>query len=117
MSKPVTRILVASLLALATASSVYAAEKAHTEKAHTEKHDKSAAAQYVDDASITANIKARHAEDKSVRVTAIGVETKNGVVQLSGFTPSNTEKVRAEEIARTVPGVKSVKNDIIVRAN
>ena len=112
MSKPVTRILVASLLALATASSVYAAEKAHTEK-----HDKSAAAQYVDDASITANIKAKHAEDKSVRVTAIGVETKNGVVQLSGFTPSNTEKVRAEEIAKTVPGVKSVKNDIIVRAN
>lgn len=112
MKKPVTRIFVASLLALATASSVYAADKMHTEKT-----DKSAAAQYVDDASITANIKAKHAEDKSVRVTAIGVETRNGVVQLSGFTPSNTEKVRAEEIAKTVPGVKSVKNDIIVRAN
>ena len=112
MKKPVTRILVASLLAPATASSVYAADKMHTKK-----NDKSAAAQYVDDASITANIKAKHAKDKSVRVTAIGVETKNGVVQLSGFTPSNTEKVRAEEIARTVPGVKSVKNDIIVRAN
>ena len=112
MKQPVTRILVASLLALATASSVYAADKMHAEK-----NDKSAAAQYVDDASITANIKAKHAEDKSVRVTAIGVETRNGVVQLSGFTPSNTEKARAEEIAKTVPGVKSVKNDIIVRAN
>ena len=112
MKTPVRSLIVASFLALASTSAVYAADKMHTEK-----HDKSAAAQYVDDASITANIKAKHAEDKSVRVTAIGVETKNGVVQLSGFTPSNTEKVRAEEIAKSVAGVKSVKNDIIVRAN
>lgn len=113
MKHSATRILVAAILALATASSVYAADKMHGEKSH----DKSSVAQYVDDASITANIKARHAEDKAVRVTSIGVETRNGVVQLSGFTPSMTEKTRAEEIAKSTDGVKSVKNDIIVRAN
>ena len=107
MKQSAKSILVASMLALATATSAYAVEKAH---------DKSSVSQYVDDASITANIKAKHAEDKSVRITAIGVETKNGVVQLSGFTPSATERMRAEEIAKSVDGVKSVKNDIIVRA-
>lgn len=111
MKTSAQRLIVASLLALATASTVYAADKMHTDKAA----DKSTTAQYLDDASITANIKAKHAEDKSVRVTAIGVETKNGVVQLSGFTPSAVEKARAEEIAKTVPGVKSVKNDIIIK--
>lgn len=107
------RVLVAGMFAFAAVSSVYAADKAQTEKPH----DKSSVSQYVDDASITANIKAKHAEDKSVRVTAIGVETRNGVVQLSGFTPSMAEKVRAEEIAKSIAGVKSVKNDIIVRTN
>lgn len=110
MKKSATRILVASLLAFASATSVYAADKMHADK-----HEKSAASQYVDDASITASIKARHAEDKAVHATSIGVETKDGVVQLSGFTPSMTEKARAEELAKTVSGVKSVKNDIIVR--
>lgn len=107
MKTPVRSLIVASFFALASTSAVYAADKMHS--------DKSAASQYIDDASITASVKAKHAEDKAVRVTAIGVETKNGVVQLSGFTPSATEKARAEEIAKSVAGVKSVKNDIIVK--
>lgn len=70
---------------------------------------------YVDDTSITTVVKAKFAEDRTVAATSIGVETLNGVVQLSGFAKSNAEKMQAENIARNVKNVKSVRNDIIVR--
>ncbi|KAB2965045.1 BON domain-containing protein [Zoogloea sp.] len=101
-----TRILVASVLALSAVGPTHAAADAT---------EKSAISQYVDDASITANIKAKHAEDKIVHTTAVSVETHDGVVQLSGFVPSPDEKARAEALAKTVKGVKSVVNNIIVR--
>lgn len=70
---------------------------------------------YVDDTSITTVIKAKFAEDKTVAASSISVETLNGMVQLSGFAKSNTEKMQAENIARGTKHVKSVRNDIIVR--
>ncbi len=70
---------------------------------------------FVDDTGITTMVKARYAEDRTVSMTSIGVETLNGVVQLSGFAKSNTEKMQAESIALNVKHVKSVRNDIIVR--
>ncbi|MEX8191522.1 BON domain-containing protein [Comamonas guangdongensis] len=70
---------------------------------------------YVDDAGITATVKARMAEDKNVSATAISVETLNGTVQLSGFAKSEAEKARAAEIARTTRNVREVRNSIVVR--
>lgn len=70
---------------------------------------------YVDDAAITTSIKARFADDKEVAATSIRVETLNGTVMLSGFAKSSTEKNKAENIARGVSGVKSVRNEIAVR--
>jgi len=43
------------------------------------------------------------------------VETFNGVVQLSGFVNSRADIDKAVEIAREVPGVKSVRNDMHVK--
>jgi len=71
--------------------------------------------EYVDDATITARVKAKFAEDREVSALAISVETLRGSVQLSGFAKSATEKSRAEGIARTTPGVASVINNIVVR--
>ena len=71
---------------------------------------------YVDDATITTQIKSRFVENKDVDASSIGVETLNGTVLLSGFAKSALEKGTAEGIARKVNGVKSVKNEIIVRA-
>lgn len=71
--------------------------------------------EFVDDAKVTTMIKAKFAEDKNVAATAISVETLNGTVQLSGFAKNANEKAMAESLARGVKGVKSVKNDIIVR--
>jgi osmotically-inducible protein OsmY len=70
---------------------------------------------YVDDAAITTSVKARMVEDKTVSASSISVETLNGTVQLSGFAKSGTEKAQAENIARGVKNVRSVRNDIVIR--
>ena len=69
---------------------------------------------YVDDAAITATVKAKFVEDKTVSAMSISVETLNGTVQLSGFAKSAAEKTQAENIARGVKNVRSVRNDIVV---
>ena len=70
---------------------------------------------YIDDTTITTQIKARMVDDKSVDAAAISVETLKGTVQLSGFAKSAEEKERAEAIARRVNGVKAVQNSIVIR--
>ncbi len=70
---------------------------------------------YIDDATITTQIKSRFVENKAVDAASIKVETLNGTVMLSGFAKSSTEKATAETIARGVNGVKSVRNEIAVR--
>ena len=74
------------------------------------------AGQYADDATITAKVKSKFAADKEVSAMAIKVETFEGLVTLSGAAKSAEEKQKAEALARSVAGVKSVKNAIIVRA-
>lgn len=73
------------------------------------------AGSYIDDTAVTAAVKAKFVEDKTVAASAISVETLNGTVQLSGFAKSTAEKAQAEAIARGVKNVKSVRNDIVVR--
>jgi hyperosmotically inducible protein len=70
---------------------------------------------YVDDATITSQVKSRMLNDPNVAGTSISVETLKGEVMLSGFAKNATEKSTAERIARDVNGVKSVKNEIAVR--
>ena len=77
--------------------------------------DQQSVGSYVDDAGITAAIKTKMAEDKTVAATSISVETLNGTVQLSGFAKSQAEKDRADAIARGSKGVRDVRNSIVVR--
>ena len=69
-------------------------------------------AQYVDDATITAGVKAAIVREPTLKVFEIDVETEQGVVQLSGFVSSADSVAAAASVARTVEGVKSVKNDL-----
>jgi osmotically-inducible protein OsmY len=78
--------------------------------------DQQSVGSYVDDATVTAQIKTRFAEDPTVSTLAIGVETLKGVVQLSGFAKTAEEKAQAERLARGINGVVAVRNNIIVRA-
>ena len=75
----------------------------------------SSVGQYVDDTTITSRVKTRFAKDDQVSASRIQVETLNGTVQLAGFVPTQDEKDRAGAIAREVPDVKEVRNNIVVR--
>lgn len=77
--------------------------------------DQSTVGQFVDDSAITTQVKARFAESPEVSAMSINVETLNGTVQLAGFAKSANERNAAESIARKVNGVKSIKNDIVIR--
>ena len=71
--------------------------------------------EYIDDTSITTRVKTKLIDDPQTSGFAITVTTYKGTVQLSGFVSGEKEKSRAEELAKTVPDVKSVKNDLIVK--
>lgn len=70
---------------------------------------------YIDDATITTQVKSRMLNNPDVAGSSISVETLNGTVMLSGFAKNATERSTAEKIARDVNGVKEVKNQIAVR--
>jgi osmotically-inducible protein OsmY len=71
--------------------------------------------EYIDDSMITTKVKAAFAGDPTVKATQVQVETFKGTVQLSGFVDSRESAQRAMELARGVKGVKSVKNDTVIR--
>ncbi len=71
--------------------------------------------EYFDDSTVTAKVKAAILGDPALKVLQINVETFKGVVQLSGFVNSPQAVSRAVEVASGVSGVKSVKNNLIVK--
>jgi hyperosmotically inducible protein len=71
--------------------------------------------EYVDDSVITTKVKSLLAEDDFLKSFQIGVKTYKGIVQLSGFVNSRQAVDKAGQIAYSVKGVKSVKNDLIVK--
>jgi osmotically-inducible protein OsmY len=71
--------------------------------------------EYFDDSTITAKVKGAILQDPDLKVLQINVETFKGVVQLSGSVNSPEVVSRAVEVARGVSGVKSVKNNLIVK--
>jgi hyperosmotically inducible protein len=81
--------------------------------ASTSKHESSG--QYVDDSVITTKVKTQLANDDFLKSFQISVETYKGVVQLSGFVNSQQAVDKAGQIARSVGGVKSVKNNLILK--
>lgn len=71
--------------------------------------------EYIDDSVLTTKVKTSILGDSKLKLLQINVETYKGVVQLSGFVDSKNAAERAVELARTVSGVKSVNNSLIVK--
>ena len=71
--------------------------------------------EYVDDSVITTKVKSLLAADDFLKAFQIGVETYKGVVQLNGFVNSQKAVDKAVEIVNSVKGVKSIKNDLVVK--
>ncbi len=70
----------------------------------------------IDDATITASVNAGFAKDPDLSAIKINVDTKDGSVTLMGPAPTPAAKDRATEIAKSVKGVTSVKNQLVVKA-
>lgn len=67
----------------------------------------------INDAGITAKIKAKILGDG---ITGTTVDTTDGIVTLTGSVGTDEEKSKAEKHAKETEGVKSVRNELVVRA-
>lgn len=68
-----------------------------------------------DDAALTTAVKSKLAQDSPATAAAINVATTDGVVTLTGSVDSDAIKTKAEQLARSVEGVKSVTNNLTVK--
>ena len=71
--------------------------------------------QNIDDATITAAVKAKLVADKPANLTRVDVDTNNATVYLNGVVESAEQKARAEQLAWQAKGVKSVVNNLQVK--
>lgn len=112
--------LVKSLLMTVILSSSFAfaagTDKGPAEKAG-QKMDRAGekTATYVEDSAITAAVKAEILKDPVLKSNQISVETRMGVVELTGVVDNQESINRAVEIARSAKNVNSVKNNLYVR--
>jgi len=72
------------------------------------------AEQAMDDTAITAKVKAGILTEPGLKVLKIDVDTKDGLVTLTGSADSAQDVQRATQIASNVQGVKSVDNRLAV---
>jgi hypothetical protein len=70
--------------------------------------------QVIDDATLTTEIKAKLTADTLSNLTKIGVNTREGVVTLTGDVDSLERKARAVQIASSVRGVRQVVDNVQV---
>jgi hyperosmotically inducible protein len=70
--------------------------------------------QVVDDAAITAKIRAALLADPEVSALKVNVDTNQGAVKLKGEIKSLALRKKVEQIAKGVAGVRSVDNQLIV---
>ncbi|WP_454843646.1 molecular chaperone OsmY [Rahnella aceris] len=88
--------------------------KSVSDKLHTKDSKDQSVKAYAGDSATTASVKAKLLADDIVPSRNVKVETTDGVVQLSGTVKDQAQSDRAESVAKTVDGVKSVKNDLKV---
>ena len=73
-------------------------------------------AEYADDSTVSYSIRAKFIDDPVVHLDDVDVTTRNGNVRLTGRVNSERERQRAAQIARSVKGVRTVDNEIVVRS-
>jgi len=68
----------------------------------------------IDDGTLTTYVKTKLASDKLITLTRVGVETKLGIVYLTGEVETAEQKSRIGSLASEVKGVKKVVNNLQV---
>ena len=77
--------------------------------------DKAAVA--VDDTAITTKVKGAVLAEPGLKTLKIDVDTKNGVVTLTGTVDNPSLKERATQVAQNVSGVRSVVDNLVVKSS
>ena len=72
------------------------------------------AGEVIDDSTLTSKVKIALIDDPITKAGQINVETYRGVVQLGGFVDNTQQKEQATKVARSITGVKEVRNDLRV---
>ncbi|HWU97849.1 MAG TPA: BON domain-containing protein [Oxalicibacterium sp.] len=74
------------------------------------------AGQTFDDATLTSKVKTEIAQSQGVgQAASINVDTYRGVVSLAGFVDSREKANAAVSAAKSVEGVKDVKNNLQIK--
>lgn len=71
----------------------------------------------IDDAALTTRVKSALLAEPDVNSFDISVETLEGSVQLSGFVNSQWQIDKAAQVARSVSGVRQVRNNLVHKSN
>jgi hyperosmotically inducible protein len=69
----------------------------------------------IDDATLTTKVKTAVLAEPGLKTLQINVDTKDGVVKLSGTVDNASMKERAAQVAQAVTGVRSVDNALTVK--
>lgn len=69
------------------------------------------------DSDITERVQLALADVHGSDTSRIEVQTRNGIVQLTGFVDTDRTRATAQEAAMDVPGVRHVRNEVVVRAH
>ncbi|MFH1872733.1 MAG: BON domain-containing protein [Pseudomonadota bacterium] len=113
--KRINPTAIAAAIVLAFGTPALAAETTPQSGAKAASGTAASVGEYVDDAVVTSKIKTAIFQDSTLKATEINVETHQGIVQLSGFVKSRADINQAVRLTRGVKGVKSIKNDMVVK--
>lgn len=99
-------VLIGGALACSPAEQREAREEATTAGAKAEAR--------IEDSAVTAAVKAKLLADSTVSGMRIDVDTRDGVVTLTGTVASAAAKTRANELARSTEGALRVEDKLTV---
>ena len=92
--------------------------KSATENAESSAKDTAAKIEgTLDDVAITSSVSSAIGKESDLSVLKINVDTKDGVVTLNGTAPTEAGREKAASIAKSVKGVSSVDNKLMVKAD
>lgn len=91
-------------------------DRAASEVAATTKNAADRAVNAVDDAALTAKVKAALFAEPGLKTLQIDVETHDSIVTLAGAVDSDVLRRRAVQIAGAMSGVRQVVDKLVVKA-
>jgi hyperosmotically inducible protein len=105
-----------ALFGAATIPNVYAQSSPANAQAEKVNYAKDGQAAAVDDTMITSKVRAAIGSDPRTSTLKIDVNTKQGVVFVTGAVPSDELREHVVQLIATVDGVRTVKNDLKITA-